>query len=851
SCWPAIMPVDFSGPMGPKLFIWGEPVLRKYYTVYNWREKSVGFGLARHVPEGPGSTAGGRRAPDVRRGPLLEALLEAKGGQCAGRAEVAEVAGAAGTVKFRGFEIPDDQLVELAEVDESAAAECQKFKEQLEECQKGGEGTLADAAKRRAEAERISNEFFAHAQSREERLKLVANQARARARNASKKRKVEGAAGDAGAAQVRKPKAGAASGGASAAVVAGTKGDAMEDTAASLQGQPGRGGPRRVAHDLAVETEDGDGAVAEEMLKETDFWAHSEADGDWERQVPRRRGDRTFDDARPDAKYLEDGQARPVRGCGQSTTGLRGTDGRTAEEEALAAEACQTLADVEEADAKIKCAPGSCSALGVADASRRPPNPLEADVEETRLCGVMASRAAKWAPRLSDAEAGRSSRLEWCTRCALAALQTPARSGRVVAAKGDGSLRQLAEEVCEEARTSRRHIMALVEHLKMLGHEANGATNATANRTSAAAELDHKGGAAKMKDQMGTVWTTDTNSWNSAARLLEEARSKGMRLPEYVLLQEHRGKTKKAAMRVCTWARWRAWTAAADQAWALSLESSGGTAVLTTRGRGSKHARMLRLRSHMLVAMEVDLDLQVKVIIASAHLEHSAGLEGDMQLPETIGGQARGQGRPWVTGDDWNMDPCLFQDCAHKNLRVVITSGEAGRCQGCGLDPVPRHDAHCLARCVAVFRTLRPRRAAEVTGLKLLSESLKGKIRYSMFELYISRHALFRVWVSVDPALAHMLCRKCQGRHQDEKRCLEFQYTRTQDDLFQAGVGAESVYLLISGKMEYVQEPDFSPVLDSATQQVPEGSWLAEPALWAEWKHVGTALATAYSRVMK
>jgi len=76
SCWPAIMPVDFSGPMGPKLFIWGEPVLRKYYTVYNWREKSVGFGLARHVPEGPGSTAGGRRAPDVRRGPLLEALLE-------------------------------------------------------------------------------------------------------------------------------------------------------------------------------------------------------------------------------------------------------------------------------------------------------------------------------------------------------------------------------------------------------------------------------------------------------------------------------------------------------------------------------------------------------------------------------------------------------------------------------------------------------------------------------------------------------------------------------------------------------------------------------------------------------
>lgn len=72
SCWPAIMPVDFSEPMGPKLFIWGEPVLRKYYTVYNWREKSVGFGLARHLAD----STGGAPAPERRRGPLLEVLLE-------------------------------------------------------------------------------------------------------------------------------------------------------------------------------------------------------------------------------------------------------------------------------------------------------------------------------------------------------------------------------------------------------------------------------------------------------------------------------------------------------------------------------------------------------------------------------------------------------------------------------------------------------------------------------------------------------------------------------------------------------------------------------------------------------
>lgn len=47
-CRPALMAIDFPPPLGPKLFIWGEPVLRKYYTEYNWKEKTIGFGRAYH-----------------------------------------------------------------------------------------------------------------------------------------------------------------------------------------------------------------------------------------------------------------------------------------------------------------------------------------------------------------------------------------------------------------------------------------------------------------------------------------------------------------------------------------------------------------------------------------------------------------------------------------------------------------------------------------------------------------------------------------------------------------------------------------------------------------------------------
>jgi len=47
-CRPMLMSLDMPEPLGPKLFILGEPILRKYYTVYDAREKRVGFGRARH-----------------------------------------------------------------------------------------------------------------------------------------------------------------------------------------------------------------------------------------------------------------------------------------------------------------------------------------------------------------------------------------------------------------------------------------------------------------------------------------------------------------------------------------------------------------------------------------------------------------------------------------------------------------------------------------------------------------------------------------------------------------------------------------------------------------------------------
>jgi len=45
-CRPKLMAVNLPEPVGPKLFILGEPVLHRYYSVYDWANLRVGFGLA-------------------------------------------------------------------------------------------------------------------------------------------------------------------------------------------------------------------------------------------------------------------------------------------------------------------------------------------------------------------------------------------------------------------------------------------------------------------------------------------------------------------------------------------------------------------------------------------------------------------------------------------------------------------------------------------------------------------------------------------------------------------------------------------------------------------------------------
>merc|ERR1719188_990915 len=62
SCRSLLLPLDIEEPLGPLVFIWGEPVLRKYLTIYDWGAKQIGFATA-------GMAAGPAELPAVGQPP--------------------------------------------------------------------------------------------------------------------------------------------------------------------------------------------------------------------------------------------------------------------------------------------------------------------------------------------------------------------------------------------------------------------------------------------------------------------------------------------------------------------------------------------------------------------------------------------------------------------------------------------------------------------------------------------------------------------------------------------------------------------------------------------------------------
>jgi len=65
TCRSLLLPLDLQEPIGPRTFILGEPVLRKYYTIYDWAKRRIGFATANHSQDGENADGGAIGAPQA------------------------------------------------------------------------------------------------------------------------------------------------------------------------------------------------------------------------------------------------------------------------------------------------------------------------------------------------------------------------------------------------------------------------------------------------------------------------------------------------------------------------------------------------------------------------------------------------------------------------------------------------------------------------------------------------------------------------------------------------------------------------------------------------------------------
>merc|ERR1719323_2756927 len=86
-CRSLLLPVNLQGALGPKTFIWGEPVLRRYLTVYDWGDKRVGFAAAGQADDvGEAQSIGAPPVGSLAAGvPLSAAASTAAGASVAGQ----------------------------------------------------------------------------------------------------------------------------------------------------------------------------------------------------------------------------------------------------------------------------------------------------------------------------------------------------------------------------------------------------------------------------------------------------------------------------------------------------------------------------------------------------------------------------------------------------------------------------------------------------------------------------------------------------------------------------------------------------------------------------------------------
>ncbi|CAE8629076.1 unnamed protein product [Polarella glacialis] len=119
----------------------------------------------------------------------------------------------------------------------------------------------------------------------------------------------------------------------------------------------------------------------------------------------------------------------------------------------------------------------------------------------------------------------------------------------------------------------------------------------------------------------------------------------------------------------------------------------------------------------------------------------------------------------------------------------------------------------------------------DISILELLPASLKCDLAEEVYAPTLCAHPLLLTWAEYYPRESKRLFVAARSFS-----------LGTKHELFHAGQVAENLYFLSSGQMVFVR--DDQELQHEPPAFVSPGQWLAEPAMWIEWKHVGQSSST-------
>lgn len=138
------------------------------------------------------------------------------------------------------------------------------------------------------------------------------------------------------------------------------------------------------------------------------------------------------------------------------------------------------------------------------------------------------------------------------------------------------------------------------------------------------------------------------------------------------------------------------------------------------------------------------------------------------------------------------------------------------------------------------LKETKPLVIQDVAAVSQLSISTKSQLLYEICVPGLQRMSFFRVCIRIDRMMVTRLCHEA----------ISFTPLASRDMLFQPRTLASAAYVLMSGTIQYRQDPSSSKELLPTTVDVGAGTWLCEASLWCEWTHMGASEATTGCKCM-